>query len=613
MTSLPIKLVDRQPDQGSPQLISIRVEDLLARMSLAEKIGQMTQVDKRAVNPSDVTDYFLGSVLSGGGANPTPNNPQQWADMVHELQMAALKTRLGIPLLYGVDGVHGHSNVVGAIIFPHNIGLGAAGDAELVERIGRATALELCATGVHWNFAPCVAVPQDIRWGRTYEGFSEDTRLVTELGSAYLTGLQGGNEFGTPGTTLACPKHFVADGGTIWGTTPIHDWLENNWQAADQRYKIDQGDARLDEATLFNVHLAPYLSAIEAGARSIMVSFSSWNGVKLHGHRYLMTEILKEQCGFPGFLVSDWQAIDQLSADYYSSVVTAINAGLDMIMVPMNYERFIATMRQAVTNGDISMERIDDAVDRILTVKFELGLFQRTAENEPPVEIVGTDKHRQLAREAVRKSLVLLKNENRTLPVAKDTPNIIVAGAAADNIGLQCGGWTIEWLGGTGEITKGTTLLQAIRQTVTAETNIHFQESGHFSTSLMAEVGIVCLHEPPYAEGVGDRADLSLSGDEIQLIESVRIHCRNLVVILFSGRPLIITDQLPLADAWVAAWLPGTEGQGIADVLFGDYSATGKLPYTWPQSADQLPLNINRMSNSNLEPLFPIGFGLKTW
>ena len=384
MASSPTLIVEQPPYQVSTQPISIRVEDLLARMTMEEKIGQMTQVDKRAITPSDVTELFLGSVLSGGGANPTPNNPQNWAGMVYTFLEAALQTRLGIPLLYGVDGVHGHSNVVGATIFPHNIGLGAAGDAELVERIGRATALELSATGVNWNFAPCVAVPQDIRWGRTYEGFSENTQLVAELGDAYLMGLQAANDFGVAGTTLACPKHFVADGGTIWGTTPIHEWLEDNWQAADQRYKIDQGDAELDEVRLYKIHLAPYLTAIEAGARSIMVSFSSWNGVKLHGHHYLLTDVLKEKYGFSGFLVSDWQAIDQLSADYYECVVSAINAGIDMVMVPIKYQRFIAALRTAVQSGDIPLDRIDDAVRRILRVKFELGLFEKKPENDPP-------------------------------------------------------------------------------------------------------------------------------------------------------------------------------------------------------------------------------------
>jgi beta-glucosidase len=586
-----------------------QVETLLKSMTLAEKIGQMTQVDKRAVQPAEVRRWFLGSVLSGGGANPTPNNPQNWAEMVDSFQEAALETRLGIPLIYGVDGVHGHSNVVGATIFPHNIGLGATRDTDLVKRIGRATALELCATGVFWNFAPCVAVPQDLRWGRTYEGFSENSQLVTELSSAYLTGLQG-DDLGSSGAVLACPKHFVADGGTAWGSTPRYDWLDNYWQAADERYKIDQGDAQIDEAALYQIHLPPYLKAIEAGARSIMVSFSSWNGAKMHAHHHLLTEVLKGQFGFSGFLVSDWQAIDQLAADYRECVVASINAGLDMIMVPFKYQRFITTLTEAVRAGEVSLERIDDAVRRILTVKYELGLFHRKIADEPRIDVVGSSEHRQLAREAVRKSLVLLKNERNTLPVAQDTAQIVVAGPAADSIGLQCGGWTVEWLGGTDNITHGTTLLQAIRSTASADTTIHFEESGRYSADLEADVGIVCLHEPPYAEGVGDRADLNLSDEEISLIERVRACCRRIVVIIFSGRPLIITEQLPRADAWIAAWLPGTEGQGIADVLFGDQPFTGKLPYTWPRSMDHLPFIFDEMEAGDIAPLFPFGFGL---
>jgi beta-glucosidase len=577
-------------------------------MTLDEKVGQMTQVDKRAVEPADVTHWFIGSVLSGGGANPTPNDPANWAAMVSAYQEAALQTRLGIPLIYGADAVHGHSNVVGATIFPHNIGLGASRDALLVERIGRATALETSATGVFWNFAPCVAVPQDIRWGRTYEGYSEDHQLVSELGAAYVRGLQG--EFGAPGTNLACPKHFVGDGGTTWGTAPHYAWLSDSLQAADQRYQIDQGDVRLDEDSLRRVHLAPYLAAIESGARSIMVSFSSWNGAKMHAHRYLLTNFLKGGVGFDGLLVSDWRAIDQLSEDYYDCVVLSVNAGLDMIMVPFEYQRFITTLKKAVEEGDIPITRIDDAVRRILTVKAELGLFQRTAGQEPPVAVVGSEEHRRLAREAVRKSLVLLKNENRALPVGRGVAHILVGGAAADDVGLQCGGWTIEWLGGAGNITPGVTILEAIQQAAPAGTKVDFCPDGQFSGETMADVGIVCLHESPYAEGVGDRADLGLSREETGLLERVRARCQRLVVMIISGRPLIITPQLPLADAWIATWLPGTEGQGIADILFGDFRPTGRLPYAWPRSMDQLQSGYHRTATGDEGPLFPYGFGL---
>ncbi|MDX1601356.1 MAG: glycoside hydrolase family 3 N-terminal domain-containing protein, partial [Anaerolineales bacterium] len=575
---------------------------------LAEKVGQMTQVDKRAIEPVEVTRWYIGSVFSGGGANPIPNGRHNWAAMVAGFQEAALRTRLAIPLLYGADAVHGHSNVVGATIFPHNVGLGATRDPELLERIGRATALETSATGVFWNFAPCVAVPQDIRWGRTYEGYGEDHQLVAELGAAYVRGLQG--ELGSPGTALACPKHFVGDGGTVWGTTAHYKSLSENWQAADQRYQIDQGDARLDEDSLRKIHLAPYLAAIASGARSIMVSFSSWNGTKMHAHRYLLTDVLKGEYGFGGLLVSDWQAIDQLSPNYYECVLRSVNAGLDMIMVPFDYQRFIATLKKAVEAGDVPLKRVDDAVRRILTVKAELGLFQRKAEEEPPPTILGSDEHRRLAREAVRKSLVLLKNQDRTLPLAKDVDHVIVAGAAADSVGLQCGGWTIEWLGDTDDVMPGMSILDSVRRTVSAETKIDFSPTGEFCEESVADVGIVCLHEPPYAEGVGDRDDLRLTAEEVSLLERVRARCRRSVVIIISGRPLVISEQLPLAEVWLAAWLPGTEGQGITDVLFGDYRPGGKLPYTWPRSNDQLPSNIGRTAAGDSAPLFPFGFGL---
>jgi beta-glucosidase len=586
------------------------VNNLLKEMTLEEKIGQMTQVDQRALEPADVRRWLLGSVLSGGGANPEPNNPQNWADMVLGFQKAALETRLHIPLIYGADAVHGHSNVVGATIFPHNIGLGAARDPDLVKRIGRATALETSATGVYWNFAPCVAVPQDLRWGRTYEGFSEDAELVAELGAAYVFGLQSERDFGSPGTNLACPKHFVGDGGTTWGTTREYEWITNNQQEVTQNYKIDQGDTQISEPELRKIHLSPYIAAIKAGARSIMVSFSSWNGIKMHGHRHLLTDVLKGELGFSGFLVSDWQAIDQLSPDYYQCVVSSINAGLDMVMVPFKYQRFISTLKQAVETGEVAISRINDAVRRILTVKFELGLFERKYEHEPRLDSLGSEKHRLLAREAVRKSLVILKNDGHTLPIAKDVANIMIAGPAADNIGLQCGGWTIEWQGGNGDITPGTSLLQAVRRAVSMNTNLHFDESGTFVDLVQAEVGIVCLHEQPYAEGLGDREDLSLSAEEIDLIKRLRARCQRLVVIIFSGRPLIITRQLSLAEAWVAAWLPGTEGLGITDVLFGDYPPTGKLPYNWPRSLSQLNQKDGKKGTGDNAPLFPIGHGL---
>jgi len=582
--------------------IEARVEDLLGRMTLAEKVGQMTQAEKNSISEQDITDLFLGSILSGGGGYPTPNNPEAWAGMVDGFQEHALKTRLGIPLLYGADAVHGHANVRGAVVFPHNIGLGATRDPNLIERIGRATAEEMAATGVYWNFAPVVAVPQDIRWGRTYEAYSEDTDLVSELSSAYVRGLQaldGTTDLSASTTVLATPKHYVGDGGTSWGSSTTF---------IEQQYMLDQGVTEVDEATLRAVHLPPYAAAIEAGARSIMVSFSSWNGLKMHAHKYLLTDVLKGEMGFDGFLVSDWQGIDQIPGDYDSDVVTAINAGIDMVMVPYDYRAFIQNLTQAVERGDVSQARVDDAVRRILTVKMEMGLFERPYSDDSLRTLVATEEHLDLALEAVRKSLVLLKNKDDTLPLAQDTPLIFVAGQGADDVGMQCGGWTIEWQGALGAITPGVTILEGIENSVSEGTSVHYERSGDFdgvaAVGTDGGVGIVVVGEMPYAEGVGDRADLSLSAADVALIETMRARSEKLVVILISGRPMIVTDQLPLADAFVAAWLPGTEGQGIADVLFGDVPFSGKLPYTWPKSIEQVP------HKQGDDPLFPFGYGL---
>lgn len=586
--------------------IEERVADLLGRMTLEEKIGQMTQVEKNSIKEQDITDKFIGSLLSGGGGYPARNTPEKWAEMVNGFQEYALQTRLGIPLIYGVDAVHGHNNVEGVTIFPHNIGLGAARDPDLMVRIGQATAAEVAATSVHWNFGPAVAVPQDIRWGRTYEGYSENTELVTTLAAAYIRGLQG-DGLADPSTILATAKHFVGDGGTAWGTSTTDS------------YMLDQGDMQVDEATLRAMYLPPYQAAIENGALSIMVSFSSWNGTKMHAHKYLLTDVLKGELGFEGFLVSDWGGIDQIADNHYDSVVAAINAGVDMNMVPYDYDLFIFALTRAVEKGDVSMERIDDAVRRILRVKFKLGLFEHPFADESLLATVGSEEHRELAREAVQKSLVLLKNEDRALPIAQDTPVIFVAGVAADDIGTQCGGWTIEWQGAPGNITEGTTILDAIKATVSQDTFVQFNKFAKYNNitddsgnPLIADVGIAVVGEKPYAEGVGDSADLALSEADVNLIERLRERSKKLVVILISGRPLIITAQLPLADAFVAAWLPGTEGQGVADVLFGAVPSTGKLPYTWPRTVEQIPFDFDHLGTGDDAPLFPFGYGLQT-
>ena len=594
--------------------VADRVEALLAQMTLAEKIGQMTQVEKNSITPKDVTRYFIGSVLSGGGGSPPRNTPEDWLAMVSGFQEAALSTRLGIPLLYGVDAVHGTAAVVDATVFPQNVGLGAADDPDLMRRIGAATAAEMAATGIRWNFGPVVAVPQDIRWGRTYEGYGENTELVSRLAVPYIEGLQedaSGQRFGSPATVLATAKHFLADGGTAFGSSTTE---------IIKPYLLDQGDAQIDEATLRRVHLPPYQAAVDTGVGSVMASFSSWNGVKMHGNRDLLTGVLRDELGFEGFLVSDWQGIDQLPGDYYSDVVTAINAGIDMVMVPYGYKLFIDTLTQAVETGDVSQARIDEAVRRILRVKAELGLFDHDPlEPGAPIETVGSLDHRELAREAVRKSVVLLKNERETLPLVHATPLIYVGGEGADDIGIQIGGWSTEWQGAAGDITAGTTILGGIKEVSAPDALVLYDAAGRFDSytnatggQLIADVGVAVVAERPYAEGVGDSSDLALPAADLAMVQRLRDSSNRLVLVVLAGRPVDITDLLPLADAVVVAWLPGTEGQGVADVLFGRYPFTGKLPYTWPRSADQLPFDFSALPADGPDaPLFPAGFGLE--
>lgn len=583
--------------------IDERVDDLLARMTIEEKVGQMTLVEKGSIQNPDIAERAIGGLLSGGGGSPRENTPEGWAEMVNDFQDYALQSRLAIPLIYGVDAVHGHNNVRGATIFPHNIGLGAANDPALVEAVCHATAEEMVATGIYWNYSPVVAVTQDPRWGRYYEGYGENTELVTALGLACMEGLQG-EDLSLPTTVLATPKHYIGDGATVFGTSTTND------------YAIDQGVMEADEATLREIYLPPYQAAVESGALSIMVSFSSWQDTKMHAESYLINDILKGELGFEGFVVSDWGGVDQISPDYYDSVVASINAGVDMNMVPYDYNRFIGVMLEAVANGDISEARIDDAVRRILTVKFALGLFEWPYAQDNMLPTVGSEEHRQLAREAVAKSLVLLKNENDALPLTDDAPVVFIAGEGANDIGMQSGGWTISWQGEVGDITPGTTILEAVQATVSADTQVFYDRIGRFlqakdadGNPLKADVGIVVIGEKPYAEGVGDSADLALEPIDLNVLERVRERSDKVIVVLLTGRPVMINEHLEAADAFVVAWLPGTEGQGVADVLFGDVPFTGQLPVTWMRSLDQLPLDPT--DDEANPPLFPYGYGLK--
>jgi beta-glucosidase len=579
-----------------------RVRDLVAQMTLDEKIGQMTQPDQQFLkDASDVETLSLGSLLSGGDSDPPTNSLADWRALYERLQGRALQSRLKIPLLYGVDAVHGHSNVLGAVIFPHNIGLGATRNAKLVEEIGRITAKEVRATGINWTFAPCLAVPRDERWGRTYEGFSEDPALVAELGAAAVRGIQSGG-LRDPLAVLASAKHFAGDGGTAWGTGMAADFAPN------KQFPLDRGDTRGDEAALRRVHIDPYVPAIRAGVGTIMVTYNSWNGLKASGHRRLLTDVLKKELGFEGFLISDYDAIDELPGDYRSDIRESVNAGMDMFMVPQKYREFITTLKALVEAGEVSRERIDDAVTRILRVKAAMGLLApgwSPAADRALERSFGSAEHRRVARQAVRESLVLLKNDRRALPIAAGATRIHVVGRNADDLGAQAGGWTITWQGKRGPITTGTTILEGIRRAAGSKATVTFAADG--SGAAGADLAIVIVGEDPYAEFFGDRADLALAPADLQAITAIKQAGVPVVTVVVSGRPLILGEALGLSDAVVAAWLPGSEGDGVADVLFGQHAPTGKLPFTWPRSMAQIPMNTG---DASYDPLFPFGFGL---
>lgn len=562
--------LSRAPFRDASLPVEERVADLVSRMTLNEKIGQLVLVDKRKIIlKEDISRYGFGALLSGAGANPDPNTPADWLAMVNDFQSYAQHTRLQIPLLYGVDAVHGHGNIPGATIFPHQIGLGATRDAELVKKINVATAEELAATGVYWNFHPTLDVALDPRWGRTYESFGQDAKNVEALGQASIEGLQQRSSTGMI-SVLATAKHYVGNGAMAWGTSINPD------------YDIDQGETRIDEQELRSVHLPPFKKAIESGAMSIMVGLNSWNGQKLTANRYLLTDVLKHELGFKGFVVSDWYGVYEIPGSNYQSAVIALNAGVDMVMLPSEYHFFTRDIRRAINNGEISQDRLDDAVTRILRAKFSLGLFDRPLQDDSELSVIGSEPHRQLAREAVRKSLVLLKNQDDIVPLAKDIPVLLVAGTAADNVGMQAGAWTVEWQGIDGNWLPGSTsIVQGIREALPPGTKVDFDWWGKFSLAKKAPVGIAVVGEKPYAEGFGDSADLRLSDEDLGIIRRVRAASDKIIVIIVSGRPLDIGKEAKNWDAVIAAWLPGSEGKGVADVLFGDYPFSGRLPLPW--------------------------------
>ena len=583
--------------------------ELLARLTLPQKVGQMTMAERLHVTPDDVGNYSLGAVLAGGGSHPGGNRIQDWVEMNDGFWQAATQADhgFGIPILFGVDAVHGHGNLRGATIFPHSIGLGAANSPELVARIARVTAREILASGLDWNFAPTIAVVQNCQWGRTYESFGNDPDCVSRLAEAYVRALQDEG-------VMACAKHWVGDGGTLHG--------------------IDQGETRLSWEELERGHVAPYYPSLEAGVMSVMVSFNSWNGEKCHGHKFLVNDLLKEQLRFEGIVVSDWNGIDYLHEDFGEAVTWAVNAGLDLFMVPERWREFIATLIDQVENGKVAMSRIDDAVTRILRGKYRLGLFQQPRPKARRLSnhaSVGCAAHRRLAREAVRSSLVLLKNEPKLLPLGPHQ-RILVAGRNAHNLGHQCGGWTLSWQGENGnEAIHGTSIWQAISE-VAPNAELSVDLTGNEADPAIHTAAVVAIGERPYAEGFGDirssdellvetgsmvnglmnplgpyGSTLALNRlhpEDLRCIRRIRDAGLPVVAVLISGRPLIVNDEIEAANAFIAAWLPGSEGMGVADLLFGKEDFRGRLPLPWPLHMS------DRDDRSTFETRYPVGYGL---
>lgn len=580
--------------------IKDRVEALLSKMTLEQKVGQMMMPERNSISLEEIKKYNIGTIISGAGQSPVNMTYVVWADNYNKIQRSALNSETGIPVLYGIDAVHGHNAVKGATIFPHNIGLGAANDPELMYKVGKVTAEEMAKTGVNWNFSPSVSVVQNIQWGRTYESFGENPELIENLVYQYVLGLQEYNR-------VATAKHFLGD-----GATSLRNQSKGSWS-------IDQGNVNISYEDLVRIHLPGYIEAIKADVSSVMVSYSSFKGIKMHQNRALITGLLKDELGFKGIVVSDYDGIKQIPASsYYQQLVLAINAGIDVLMEPHTWKDAYNNVIKAVKNNDISMERINDAVSRILYVKFKHNIMDNPLVEESSGKL-STDEHKEIAREAVRKSLVLLKNDHEILPLNKNA-NILLLGPGRDNLHLQCGGWTVRWQGAEGkDVIDGTSIYEAFNEVLTNNGGKIYIDK---NDSSKADVAVVVLSELPYAEGHGDNGFLDIVHGEMGK-GSYTSHPENLqalldakasglptIVILLSGRPLIVKDYLDDWDAFVAAWLPGTEGGGITDVLFGDYDFTGKLPVTWPKDNTQLA---DSVINPNYNPSlyqFPYGYGL---
>lgn len=593
-----------------------RVADILAGMTLKEKVGQVIQAEIKAISPQEVTKYHIGSVLSAGGSYPSADGADviTWvgaANKFHEASVKNPKKRAAIPIIWGIDAVHGHNNVRGATIFPHNIGLGATRNPQLIRAVGEVTAREVAVTGIPWTFAPTVAVARDTRWGRSYESYSEDPALVAELAEAMVIGLQGnpyGNDLFAADKVVATVKHFIGDGGTSQGTG------RNNG--------LDQGDTAIDEQTLMDVHAQGYFTALAAGGQTVMASFNSWNGEKLHGSKYMLTDVLKGQMGFDGFVVGDWDGHEQIPGCSKSSCAQAINAGVDLVMVPYDWREFYKNTLRQVKSGEISQERLDDAVTRILRVKIRSGLFDRGLPSEQRFagrkQILGHPKHRAVARQSVRESLVLLKHENDVLPI-KPTQKIFVTGEAADDLVMQSGGWTVSWQGdktSNADFPGATSIFKGIQaQVQAAGGSVELGSGAKFKTK--PDVAVVVFGEKPYAEYEGDIRDdtIGFANEEksLKILTELKAQGIPVVSIFLSGRPLWVDRSIDASDAFVAAWLPGSEGQGVADVLLAtadgavQHDFVGKLSFSWPNHVNQTPLNVG---DADYEPKFPFGYGL---
>lgn len=576
------------PETNTGLIIEQKIDSLLTRMTLDEKIGQMTQVRHfDDISEEDIASKFIGSVIHTQGPLPG-KNAAEWQEKFTELQKKALSTRLGIPMFFGVDAIHGQNTFEGATIFPHNIGLGATGNSELVERAAQITALEAQATGFTWVFSPCVAIPYNEKWGRVYEAFSENTELTKKLAKASVKGLQG--KLSDKQTVMATAKHFIGDGATDYG-----------FEGGNTSLSLDEVQERL---------LPPYKVAVDEGVGSVMASFNSMSGRPMHAHKELITDTLKGKMGFNGIVVSDWKGYSRFGEN------DIINAGVDVVMaVEGDFEMYHEGLKNGVQSGYVSQERIDDAVRRILRQKYRLGLFENPFPDATLIEKIGIQEHRDVARQAVRESLVLLKNNENILPLDKKTKKIVVIGEHANNGGLQSGGWTINWQGSTENYKGATTILEGIEKTAEGTVVYDIDASGNHND---ADVAIIVIGETPYAESFGDIGgeidayQLTLTESHQNYVDTYANMGVKTIVLLISGRPLVTTQQIEQSEAFIAAWLLGSEGGGVAEVLFGDYNFKGKLPHSWPKSVEDYKGKYGpNFWDKTITPLYPYGFGLK--